>query len=113
MAVATFTLCILLDQLFTLHLTHDWKRKTKNWHLPLTTIIASLPLLGLLGTINGLLSTFNFMSINNGISQQEVMSGGISDALITTQLGLVLAVPCLILKQIIISRYIRSEVKRS
>ncbi len=60
-------------------------------------MLAALPLLGLLGTITGLTSTFSRMSVDGGLALQELITGGIADALFTTQLGLVLVVPGLLL----------------
>lgn len=55
-------------------------------------LIASLPLLGLLGTIVGLLQSFNALSL--GLSaDSSVLTRGIADALYTTELGLLLAIP--------------------
>jgi len=52
-------------------------------------------LLGLLGTVTGMISTFQHLSIE-GASDAQLLSGGISVALITTQLGLIVAVPLLL-----------------
>ena len=60
-------------------------------------MLAALPLLGLLGTIAGLTSTFVRMSADGGLALQELITGGIGDALFTTQLGLVLVVPGLLM----------------
>lgn len=67
------------------------------WLDTLPILISTLPLLGLLGTIAGLLETFHSMSVNGGLDQSSVLSGGIADALITTQLGLVVAIPAWLL----------------
>ena len=55
------------------------------------TLIGVLPLMGLLGTIIGLLDVFAGISVDGASS--ELVSGGIADALITTQLGLICAIP--------------------
>ena len=60
-------------------------------------MLAALPLLGLLGTISGLLKTFNRMSIEKGFALQEVISGGIGEAMFTTQLGLFMVIPGLLM----------------
>ncbi len=56
-----------------------------------SVLISALPLMGLLGTIMGLQLSFTGM-MSFGVNSQ-VVSGGIADALLTTQLGLVLAIP--------------------
>ncbi|MEM7430658.1 MAG: MotA/TolQ/ExbB proton channel family protein [Pseudomonadota bacterium] len=53
------------------------------------------PLLGLLGTVSGMINTFRAMTVF-GSGDPSVVSGGISEALVTTELGLVVAVPSLI-----------------
>lgn len=53
------------------------------------------PLLGLLGTVSGMIATFDTIS-TAGTGNPRLLSGGISEALITTQLGLVVAIPLLL-----------------
>ena len=59
----------------------------------LGVLIAAAPLLGLLGTVAGMLVTFGGMASGAGSEPIDVISGGISKALVTTQAGLVIAVP--------------------
>ncbi|HMW50322.1 MAG TPA: MotA/TolQ/ExbB proton channel family protein, partial [Cellvibrionaceae bacterium] len=54
------------------------------------------PLLGLLGTVSGMINTFKMMTIF-GSGDVNTVSGGISEALITTELGLIVAVPALVI----------------
>jgi len=56
-----------------------------------SVLVGALPLMGLLGTIMGLQGSFTEMMTHGADSQ--VVSRGIADALFTTQLGLVLAIP--------------------
>ncbi len=56
-------------------------------------LVGAAPLLGLLGTVAGMLSTFSGLSNGSGGATVDVVAGGISEALITTQTGLVLAIP--------------------
>lgn len=56
-----------------------------------SVLIGALPLMGLLGTITGLQTSFTGM-MTGGVDSQLVTQG-IADALFTTQLGLVLAIP--------------------
>jgi biopolymer transport protein ExbB len=58
-------------------------------------IAAVAPLLGLLGTVTGMISTFDIIT-EFGTGDPKLLSGGISEALVTTELGLVVAIPALI-----------------
>ncbi|MEM9161365.1 MAG: MotA/TolQ/ExbB proton channel family protein [Verrucomicrobiota bacterium] len=60
-------------------------------------LIGTAPLTGLLGTVTGMLSTFAGLSVSSGGNTVDMVAGGISEALITTQTGLVLAIPGYIL----------------
>lgn len=65
--------------------------------LNLLKLLAGLaPLLGLLGTVTGMIQTFQAMMIY-GTGDPQLMAGGISVALVTTMLGLYAAIPLLIL----------------
>ncbi|MFW5871225.1 MAG: MotA/TolQ/ExbB proton channel family protein [Verrucomicrobiota bacterium] len=64
----------------------------RNFEL-IAVIGAVLPLLGLLGTILGITHTFNALTLGPGTETSAAMAGGISQALITTQAGLVTALP--------------------
>lgn len=57
---------------------------------------AVAPLLGLLGTVTGMISTFDIITIF-GNSDPKLLSGGISVALVTTELGLIAAIPLMFL----------------
>ena len=57
---------------------------------------AAAPLLGLLGTVTGMIKTFNLITIF-GTGDAKSLSSGISEALVTTELGLVVAIPALII----------------
>lgn len=60
-------------------------------------VIASVsPLLGLLGTVTGMISTFDVIT-EFGTGDPKLLSGGISVALVTTELGLIVAIPALLL----------------
>ena len=71
---------------------HSAEQK-QQWSQTIGCLINALPLLGLLGTIMGLLQSFYAMSLGDSFSASSVLSQGIANALWTTQLGLVLAVP--------------------
>lgn len=57
---------------------------------------ATSPLLGLLGTVTGMIKTFKMITVF-GTGDPKTLSGGISEALVTTEYGLIIAVPTLIL----------------
>jgi biopolymer transport protein ExbB len=61
------------------------------------TIVSAAPLLGLLGTVIGMLATFLGLSVSYGGNSLDLVAGGISEALITTQTGLMLAIPAMFL----------------
>jgi len=58
-------------------------------------IAAVAPLLGLLGTVTGMIQTFDVIT-EFGTSDPKLLSGGISTALVTTEQGLIVAIPCLL-----------------
>ncbi len=61
----------------------------------LSTIANLTPLLGLLGTVSGMIKTFNAISVQ-GIGNPAPLAGGIAEALITTATGLCVAIPTLV-----------------
>ena len=63
-------------------------------------IAAVAPLLGLLGTVTGMIATFDIIT-THGTGDPKLLSGGISEALVTTMLGLVVAIPLLLLGNLI------------
>jgi biopolymer transport protein ExbB len=75
-----------------------------NRNLPLLKIIAAVaPLMGLLGTVTGMIITFQAITLF-GAGDPRLMAGGISQALITTVLGLTVAIPTLLLHNIVQGR---------
>jgi len=73
------------------HVVHDLERYLN----PLGTIAAISPLLGLLGTVVGMVNVFEAIT-SQGVGNPAVLAGGISEALITTAAGLIVAIPALI-----------------
>ncbi len=68
------------------------------------TIAGVAPLLGLLGTVSGMIKSFNVISLQ-GVADPGSLAGGISEALITTAAGLVVAIPAFVMY-----RYLRNRV---
>ena len=67
-------------------------RRRKKHVKTVAILAATAPLLGLLGTVTGMISTFDRMA-RFGLGNPRVMASGISQAMITTQAGLVIALP--------------------
>jgi biopolymer transport protein ExbB len=69
----------------------------------LGTIAAIAPLLGLLGTVMGIIKTFSVIELH-GIGNPQLLAGGISEALIATAAGICIAVPAVIFYRFFLSR---------
>jgi len=72
----------------------------------LGTIAGVAPLLGLLGTVSGIIKSFNAVTVG-GLGDPQALSGGIAEALVCTAAGLSVAIPALIA-----FRYLRGRVER-
>lgn len=72
------------------HVIHDLERYLNT----LGTIASITPLLGLLGTVIGMIKVFSVIT-TQGVGDPGVLAGGISEALITTAAGLTVAIPAL------------------
>ena len=64
------------------------------WVVKTVSVVA--PLLGLLGTVTGMIQTFQAITLF-GAGDPKMMAGGISEALVTTMLGLIIAIPLVLL----------------
>jgi len=79
--------------------------KMDKYMTTLGTIAAIAPLLGLLGTVVGMIVVFNEMLKQGGVGNPADLAGGISQALVTTAFGICIAVPALIFH-----RYFRGKI---
>ncbi len=70
-------------------------RRLEKGLVALETVAGVAPLLGLLGTVIGILRVFNVIS-EIGVGQATALSGGISEALITTIIGLSIGIPAVV-----------------
>ncbi|WP_096085798.1 MotA/TolQ/ExbB proton channel family protein [Agaribacterium haliotis] len=70
---------------------------------PLGTIAAIAPLLGLLGTVIGMIKVFTALNLM-GAGNAQVLAGGISEALVTTAAGLTVAIPAMIAHRYFVRR---------
>jgi len=66
-----------------------------------STLVAVAPLMGLLGTVMGMLQTFFGISSSGGAETAGIVASGISEALVTTQAGLTIALPGLFVVMLI------------
>ena len=74
-----------------------YQKTIKKHSILIQTIVMVAPLIGLLGTVIGMIETFDALQTSAMFSQGDSISGGISKALFTTELGLIVAVPGLII----------------
>ena len=82
------------------HVAHELDRFLNT----LGTIAGVAPLLGLLGTVTGIIKAFNVI-YSGGLGDPRALSGGISEALLTTAFGLMVAIPAYVAY-----RYLRGRV---
>ena len=77
--------------------------RLEKWQGGIKVIAAVAPLLGLLGTVVGMIATFQAITLF-GTGDPKLMAGGISQALVTTVLGLAVAIPLVLLHSLVASR---------
>ena len=76
--------------------------------LLLKVLVSTAPLLGLLGTVSGMLATFKGLNRGKG-NTADLVAAGISEAMITTEAGLLIAIPASVMLMMINSRIIAIE----
>lgn len=76
---------------------------------PLATVATVSPLLGLLGTVVGMIKAFIKIEAHGGNVNASLLAGGIWEALLTTAAGLTVAIPCLLFHNIFQGRVERVE----
>ena len=87
----------MLDRFILDERVQHINRRMKDYLALIGVLAAIAPLLGLLGTVTGMIATFDVLSVF-GTGNAKAMAGGISEALITTQTGLLVAIPGLYMK---------------
>ena len=108
---------LLLTEATSTHEVRRHFKQVRQEYLPiinrrirfLAIIITACPLVGLLGTVTGMLVTFNGMIVPHGSKFENIIEG-ISEALITTQTGLLVSIPALVVLSFIIQR--RNQLER-
>ena len=76
--------------------------RLEKYHSIIKVFAAVAPLLGLLGTVVGMIVTFQALTLF-GTGDPKLMAGGISQALVTTMLGLIVAIPLVFLHSVLTS----------
>jgi biopolymer transport protein ExbB len=79
------------DILARFHQSHAWR------NYPLLVVGTVAPLLGLMGTIFGLMGAFASIGVYGSMDDPSVLAGDIGEAMVTTATGLIIAVPALIM----------------
>ena len=92
-ALALFCYMVEID-LILAERNAEWKRRAGTWLTVLPIVISALPLLG---TVNGLLTTFRTMAGTVVVNTLDFVSTGVADAMVTTQLGMITAIPGLLM----------------
>lgn len=92
----------LIEDIVEEGVIHEHKFIDKHGALILV-LAAVAPLMGLLGTVTGMISTFDIIT-EFGTGDPKLLSSGISEALITTELGLIVAIPTLLLGNVLNSK---------
>lgn len=93
-----------LDETFS-----DLEQDLNRYSTLIRSVVISAPLLGLLGTVMGMIETFDSLGDMSLFSQSGGIAGGISQALFTTQMGLAVSIPGLIVGRILDRRQVLIE----
>jgi biopolymer transport protein ExbB len=91
------------------HSTEEKVREFSRYLQALATIGSIAPLLGLLGTVIGMIKAFMVIQQMGGKVNAAVLAGGIWEAMLTTALGLAIALPTIVAHSYLISRVDRFE----
>ncbi|MCK6511392.1 MotA/TolQ/ExbB proton channel family protein [Myxococcota bacterium] len=79
----------------------EWRMTLMRIPVLTQTLISSAPLMGLLGTVSGMITTFEALADGALHQPSGGIAGGIAQALLTTQLGLSIALPALLWQQLL------------
>ncbi len=78
-------------------LQQEIRESFRQQRVALAAMIAASPLLGLLGTVSGMVKTFESLSLQAGEKSMEGLARGISEVLVSTESGLLVALPAALL----------------
>ncbi len=110
--LAVFAYAVLLEFAILRKMNAAWFSDAFEWSALSKRVLSVLPLLGLLGTIVGLMSTFVDMSEERS-ALEDIVTGGIGSAMFTTQLGLLLVIPGLLLHGLLGYKLKRWQIKNA
>jgi biopolymer transport protein ExbB len=94
---------VSIDRAVLRHVNANLRRRLRSRLAVIAVLAAVAPLLGLLGTVMGMIETFEAIS-KFGAGNAKAMAGGISVALVATQAGLLIAVPGLFISSMLARR---------
>lgn len=100
-AVRAALACTPGDHRALLHTLGAARRRLPMFRRTIRTLSATAPMLGLLGTVSGMIQTFDALGAAGG---RDEVAAGISQALLTTELGLALAIPGLLIGRLLEGR---------
>jgi len=76
---------------------NEFRETFRTQRMVIASMIAAAPLLGLLGTVSGMVKTFDSLSSRMGQKSMEGLAHGISEVLVATESGLAVAIPAMLL----------------
>ena len=91
-----------VEKELNIHIT-DIMPKLNNGLSTIGTLGSLLPMLGLLGTVTGMINVFDVIAVH-GSGEADAMAGGISQALITTASGLIIAIPVIFCHHLLVNK---------
>jgi biopolymer transport protein ExbB len=80
------------------------EKRSQRYLYGLKTIVSVSPLLGILGTVIGIIQSFQVLGSAGAAANPQAVGSGLAEALVTTAFGLMIAVPCLIVHNYFLSR---------
>ena len=87
----------------------DYEKEMRKFAVLIKIIVMISPLLGLLGTVSGMIETFDSLASMALFTQSGGIAGGISQALFTTQMGLAVAIPGVLVQSVLNRRQYNLE----
>jgi biopolymer transport protein ExbB len=87
----------------------DYEKEMRKYAVLIKIIVMISPLLGLLGTVSGMIETFDSLASMALFTQSGGIAGGISQALFTTQMGLAVAIPGVLVQSVLNRRQYNLE----